>query len=226
MLKTKKGSSFIRREQFSTVNLKGRSMRNTFSLLLLLSIPANSVANAKISDKACITKEAMATTAHKVGHDIKEGIHKAKEDIKWIEDRATLPLLTKTAEYERTEAAHSVKVAVADTAHAAKETAKAKLQTFKSKVAQQKATSSRTQAVQQVKLATADTAEVIKKTALAEAEVVKDTVHSTIDRAKEAYHHARAEHSKKAAQRHAKAAIEETTIAVQEEAKAINLRQS
>lgn len=198
-------------------------MKNRFSLVLLLSITASSSINAKSFNRA---KETIVTTAHKVGDDIKEGIHRTQEDIKAIEDRATLPLLTKTAEYERTEAAHSVKVATADTAHAVKEAAKAKIQAFKSEAAQQKAESSRAKAVRQVKHAAADTTEVIKRKTIAEAEVVKNTVHSTVDRAKEAYHHARAEHNKKAAQRHAKAAIEDTTIALQEEAKAVKLHQS
>ena len=201
--------------------------KKTFPLILLLSITACcSAVNANTSQKTCITKETMITTAHKVGGDVREGIRRAKEDIKTIEDRATLPLLTKTAEYERAEAARSVKVATADTAHAVKEATKAKLQKIKSDVAQQKAESSRAHAAQQVKYAAADTAEVVKKKVRAEAEVVKNTVHSTVDRAKEAYHHARAEHNKKAAQRHAKAAIEDTSIALQEEAIATRLRQS
>jgi hypothetical protein len=208
------------------ISLKGYFMKNTFPLVLLLSLTAHSAVMAKTCDSTCATKKTMTNAAHKVTEDIKEGIHRTQEDIKSIEDRATYPLLTKTAEYERAEAAHSVKVAAADTAHAVKEAAKAKFQNIKSEAAQHKAESSRAQASRQVKHAAADTAEVIKKKAVAEAEVVKTTVHSTVDRAKEAYHHARAEHNKKAAQRHAKAAIEDTHIALTEEAKAIHLRQS
>ena len=201
-------------------------MKNTFPFILLLSFTAHSAMNAKTCHKTCVTKEVMVTTTHKVSDDIKEGIHRAKEDIKLIEDRVTLPLLTKNAEYERTEAAQSVKVATADTAHAVKEAAKAKFQNIKSEAALHKAESSRAKASRQVKHAVADTAEVVKKKAIAEAEVVKHTVHSTVDKAKEAFHHARAVHNKKAAQRHAKAAIEDTHIALQEEAKAMHLRQS
>ena len=201
-------------------------MKNIFPLILLLSITAHSALDANTFQKTCVTKKVIVDTTHKVGNDIKEGIHRAQENIKSIENKATLPLLAKTAEYERTEAVQSVKVAAVDTAHAVKETAKAKMQTIKSEVAEQKAELSRAQAIRQVKHAAVDTAVVIKKTAVVETEAVKKTVHSVIERTKEAYHHARAEHNKKAAQRHAKAAIENTALALKEEAKAAHLRQS
>ena len=138
-------------------------MKGSFYLFLLLSLPAISAADTKPSNKFCITKKSMVVAARKVGHDIKDGIHQAKENIKLMENGIALPLLSKTAEYERSEAAHSIKVATVDTVHAVKETAKAKFQNIKSQVTQKKAKSSRAQAVRHVKHATADTAEVIEK---------------------------------------------------------------
>jgi hypothetical protein len=196
----------------------------TLSIVLLLSsVTLYGKCDEKNPSTLCNIKKSVSTTAYKVKEDIKTGVHDAQEDINHMESTPKNVFEAKQAEQDRAQAARKLKTAAVDTAVAAKETTKEKIQQAKSSLAQKKAENARAQAKQQVKHAAASTAHVIEDKVAASAEAVKEAADSAVGKIKQVYHHARAEHNKNAAKRHARAAVEDARIAIQEEAKAAQL---